>query len=45
MKDGKNGIFASIKNMHGNNESAFAKFMKDATFQIPVPQVLVKIRF
>ena len=43
MKDEKNGIFAFIKNMHGNNESAFAKFMKDATFQIPVPQVLVNV--
>ena len=43
MKDEKNGIFAFIKNMHGNNESAFAKFMKDATFQIPAPQVLVNV--
>ena len=29
--------------MHGDNESAFAKFMKDATFQIPAPQVLVNV--
>lgn len=43
MKDEKKGIFAFIKNMHGDNESAFAKFMKDATFQIPAPQVLVNV--
>lgn len=43
MKDEKSGIFAFIKNMHGNHESAFAKFMKDATFQIPAPQVLVNV--
>ena len=43
MKDEKNGIFAFIKNMHGNVESAFAKFMKDASFQIPSPQVLVNV--
>ena len=43
MKDEKNGIFAFIKTMHGNNESAFAKFMKDAAFQIPAPQVLVNV--
>lgn len=43
MKDEKKGIFAFIKNMHGDNESEFAKFMKDATFQIPAPQVLVNV--
>ena len=43
MKDEKKGIFAFIKNMHGDNESAFAKFMKDATFHIPAPQVLVNV--
>lgn len=43
MKDEKNGIFAFIKNMHEDSESAFAKFMKDATFQIPNAQVLVSI--
>lgn len=43
MKDEKNGIFAFIKNMHEDSESAFARFMKDATFQIPNAQVLVSI--
>ncbi|MBQ3837234.1 MAG: SAM-dependent DNA methyltransferase, partial [Treponema sp.] len=43
MKDEKNGIFAFIKNLRGDKESAFAKFMKDASFQIPAPQVLVSI--
>ena len=43
MKDEKDGVFAFIKTMHGNTESAFAKFMKDATFQIPNAQVLVNI--
>lgn len=43
MKDEQNGIFAFIKNMHEDSESAFAKFMKDASFQIPNAQVLVSI--
>lgn len=43
MKDEKDGIFAFIKTMHGDTESAFAQFMKDATFQIPDPQVLVNV--
>ena len=43
MKDEKDGVFAFIKTMHGNADSAFAKFMKDATFQIPNAQVLVNI--
>lgn len=43
MKDEQNGIFAFIKNMHEDSESAFAKFMKHASFQIPNAQVLVSI--
>lgn len=40
FKDEKDGIFTFIKNLHGKNETAFSKFMKDATFQIPNAQTL-----
>lgn len=43
MKDEKSGVFTFIKNIQDNTESAFSKFMKDATFQISDPQVLVNI--
>ncbi len=33
-------VFPFIKNLHGNNDTAFSKFMKDANFAIPNPQTL-----
>lgn len=38
-----NKVFPFIKNMNENNESSFSKYMKDAIFQIPTPQMLEKI--
>ncbi|MBQ8411651.1 MAG: SAM-dependent DNA methyltransferase [Ruminiclostridium sp.] len=36
-------IFPFIKNLHGNKESAYSKYMSDAIFKIPTPQLLSKI--
>lgn len=36
-------VFAFIKNLHGNKNSAYAKYMGDAIFMIPTPQMLSKI--
>lgn len=36
-------VFPFIKAMNGENTSAFSRYMKDATFMIPTPQVLQKI--
>lgn len=36
-------VFPFIKNMHGDKESAFTKYMDDAIFMIPTPQLLEKI--
>lgn len=36
-------VFPFIKNMHGDKNSAFAKYMDDAIFMIPTPQMLEKI--
>lgn len=36
-------IFPFIKNLHGNKESSYAKYMGDAIFKIPTPQLLSKI--
>ena len=38
-----NKVFPFIKNMNENNASSFSKYMKDAIFQIPTPQMLEKI--
>lgn len=38
-----NKVFSFIKNMNENNKSSFSKYMKDAIFQIPTPQMLEKI--
>lgn len=38
-----NKVFPFIKNMNVNNRSSFSKYMKDAIFQIPTPQMLEKI--
>ncbi|WP_291707305.1 type I restriction-modification system subunit M N-terminal domain-containing protein, partial [Clostridium sp.] len=39
----QNEVFPFIKNLHGNNESAYAKYMGDAIFKIPTPLMLSKI--
>lgn len=36
-------VFPFIKNMHGDRDSAFTKYMDDAIFMIPTPQMLEKI--
>ncbi len=36
-------VFPFIKNMNGENSSAFSRYMQDAMFLIPTPQVLQKI--
>lgn len=36
-------VFPFIKSMNGNNASAFSRYMQDAMFLIPTPQVLQKI--
>ena len=36
-------IFPFIKNLHGNKESTYEKYMSDAIFKIPTPQLLSKI--
>jgi type I restriction enzyme M protein len=36
-------VFPFIKSLHGNKNSAYAKYMSDAIFMIPTPQMLAKI--
>lgn len=36
-------VFPFIKTMHGNKDSAYSKYMDDAIFMIPTPQLLEKI--
>jgi len=36
-------IFPFIKNLHGNKDSSYSKYMGDAIFKIPTPQLLSKI--
>ncbi len=36
-------VFPFIKKLHGNGESAYAKYMSDAIFKIPTPLMLSKI--
>ncbi len=36
-------VFPFIKNLHGDKESAYAKYMGDAIFKIPTPLLLDKI--
>ena len=36
-------VFPFIKSLHGDKESAFTKYMDDAIFMIPTPQMLEKI--
>ena len=37
------GVFPFIKTLHENSGSAYAKYMNDAIFKIPTPQLLQKI--
>lgn len=41
--DPDNGVFTFIKNLHGDKNSAFSKYMADAIFMIPTPGLLEKI--
>ncbi|MFL1662098.1 MULTISPECIES: type I restriction-modification system subunit M [Bacillus cereus group] len=36
-------VFPFIKKLHGEKDSAYAKYMDDAIFMIPTPQMLTKI--
>jgi type I restriction enzyme M protein len=36
-------VFPFIKNLHGNKDSAYSKYMDDAIFKIPTPLMLDKI--
>lgn len=36
-------VFPFIKNLHGNKESAYSKYMGDAIFKIPTPLLLDKV--
>ena len=36
-------VFPFIKDLHGNKESAYAKYMQDAIFKIPTPLMLSKV--
>lgn len=38
-----NKVFPFIKNMNGDANSSFAKYMSDAMFQIPTPQMLQRV--
>ena len=37
------GVFPFIKNLHENGDSAYAKYMGDAMFKLPTPQMLSKV--
>ena len=39
----QSGVFPFIKQLHGNRESAYSKYMGDAIFKIPTPQKLSQI--
>lgn len=36
-------VFPFIKNLHGDEESAYSKYMADAIFMIPTPKMLEKV--
>ncbi|MFS8541707.1 MAG: type I restriction-modification system subunit M, partial [Tissierellales bacterium] len=38
-----NEVFPFIKSLHGDKSSAYSKYMSDAIFKIPTPQMLSKI--
>ena len=37
------GVFPFIKNLHSDENSAYAQYMGDAIFKVPTPQLLSKI--
>jgi len=37
------GVFQFIKTMHGDNDSAFSRYMSDAIFMVPTPKMLQKV--
>lgn len=39
----QNEVFPFIKNLHAEKESAYSKYMNDAIFKIPTPQLLQKV--
>lgn len=39
----QNEVFPFIKNLHAEKESAYSKYMSDAIFKIPTPQLLQKV--
>ena len=39
----QNGVFPFIKQLHGNKDSAYSKYMGDAIFKIPTPQKLSQV--
>ena len=36
-------VFPFIKNLHGNKDSAYSKYMDDAIFKLPMPLLLSKV--
>lgn len=36
-------VFPFIKNLHGNKDSAYSKYMGDAIFKVPTPLILSKV--
>jgi len=43
FKTVQQGVFEFIKGLNGNLDSSYTKFMKDAVFMIPTPQLLDKV--
>lgn len=39
----QNEVFPFIKELHGEKESAYSKYMGDAMFKLPTPQLLQKV--
>ncbi|MGC1952791.1 MAG: class I SAM-dependent DNA methyltransferase, partial [Gammaproteobacteria bacterium] len=39
----RDGVFPFIKNLHNGRESAYSRFMKDAVFVIPTPNLLQRV--
>ena len=39
----QNEVFPFIKNLHAEKESAYSKYMGDAIFKLPTPQLLQKV--
>ena len=39
----QNRVFPFIKNLHGDKDSTYSKYMADAIFKLPTPQLLEKI--